>query len=56
MEKERREAGWKSWDEARVTAADRKRWRESVEESVKRLELENATNLDGNSSFELTPA
>ena len=31
VEKERREAGWKSWDEARVTAADRKRWRESVE-------------------------
>lgn len=31
VEKERREVGWNSWDEARVTAADRKRWRESVE-------------------------
>ena len=41
VEKERREAGWNSWDEARVTAADRKRWRESVEAlcARKRLDL-----------------
>ena len=31
VEKERREAGWSSWDEARVTAADRNEWRNSVE-------------------------
>ena len=32
VEKERRGAGWSSWDEARVTAAaDRNKWRNSVE-------------------------
>ena len=30
VERERTEAGWKSWDEARAAAADRKKWRDSV--------------------------
>ncbi len=31
VEKERAEAGWRSWDEARVTAANREKWKESAE-------------------------
>ena len=30
IEKERAEAGWKSWDEARAVARDRTRWRKSI--------------------------
>ena len=31
VEKERKEAGWRSWNEARTAAADREKWRCSVE-------------------------
>ena len=31
VEKERAEAGWRSWDEARVAAANRKKWRETAD-------------------------
>ena len=31
VEKEREEAGWRSWAEARTTAADREKWKCSVE-------------------------
>ena len=31
VEKERRDAGWGSWNEVRVIASDRKRWRRTVE-------------------------
>ena len=29
--KEREDAGWKSWSEARVTATDRTKWRSKIE-------------------------
>lgn len=30
VEKERDEAGWKSWEEARVEACDRKQWQKGI--------------------------
>ena len=30
VEKEREEAGWKSWNEVRIVAADREKWKRSV--------------------------
>ena len=31
VEKERQEGGWKSWSEVRTAAADREKWKHSVE-------------------------
>ena len=33
VEKERVEAGWQSWEEAKTTAANQEKWRDSVQAS-----------------------